>query len=228
MDTEKDTGGVPTQTSFQLSSCLCDTGYPSLLSERGVHKPSSTEKLAPFYQDPAQRIATLAMSDLLHYFVFPVEALVELAEGREGSEIEWDEWKKHVFIPSIHKRDHHTIWVSGCRLFCVTCPGYGPDTIMKVYDFSKKGRVEYLGKRARSDLGGVRYLKSTGACVRLPWASTDLFGMDGGCDGAAFIVVSVLHFSLATRLNDAFHVAGQSECFRRGYRQGDVLHIWTF
>jgi len=161
-------GGVPAQTSFQLSSCLRDTGYPSLLSERGVHKPSPAEHLAPFYRDTAQRIATLTISDLPRYLVFPVEALVRLAEGREGCEIGWGEWKKHVVIPSIHKPDHHTIWVSGCRLFYVTCPGYGLDAIMKVYDFSKKGRVEYLGKLASSNLGGLRYLKSTGTSVQLP------------------------------------------------------------
>jgi len=169
------------------------------------------------------------MQDLFNYLVFPVEALVGLAEGREGHEIGWDEWKKHVVIPSIHKPNHRKIWVSGCRLFCVTCPRYGPNAIMEVYDFSKKGRVEYLGKRAHSDLGGLRYLSSTGASVRLPWRATEFIGMDGGSDSAAFFIVSVLHLSLATGLNDAFHVAGQDkEYFHQEYEQGGTLNIWSF
>ena len=100
---------------------------------------------------------------------------------------------------------------------------------MEVYDFSKKGRVEYLGKRAHSDLGGLRYLSSTGASVRLPWKSTEFIGMDGGRDSAGFLIVSVLHPYLATGLNDVFHVAGQDkEYFHQEYEQGGALHIWSF
>ena len=87
IDTEKDVGGLPAQTSFQLPWCLHDTVYPSLLSERGVHKPSPAEHLAPFYQDPAQRVATFSTQDLFRYLVFPVEVLVGLAKGREGHEM---------------------------------------------------------------------------------------------------------------------------------------------
>ena len=57
---------------------------------------------------------------------------------------------------------------------------------MEVYDFSKKGRVEYLGKQAHLDLGGLRYLSSTGASVRLPWKSTEFIGMDGSRDNGRF------------------------------------------
>jgi len=48
---------APAKTSFQFSPYLRDFGYPSLLFERGVRKPSPAERLAPFYQDPTQRIA---------------------------------------------------------------------------------------------------------------------------------------------------------------------------
>ena len=147
------------------------------------------------------------MSKPFGHLVFPVEALVRLAEGREGCEIEWDE--EHVVIPSVHEPDLANIWVSGCRLFCITFTGYGgPDTNVEVYDFSKKGRVKYLGEPANSGLGGVRYLSSTGVCLKLPWRSFDLIGMDGGRDNIALFIVSFLHLSLATRLNNAFHVVG--------------------
>jgi len=221
-------GGVPAQTTFQLPSYLCGLGYPSLVLECGVREPSPAEHLAPFYQDPAQRIAGLTMSRSLCYLIFPVEALVGLAEGREGCEIGWDEWKKHVVIPYIDQPDLLGICVSGCRLFCITSPGYGPDANMKVYDFSKKGRMEYLGERTNSGLVGVRYLSPTGVCLKLPWDSLDLTSMDGGRDSVTLFIVSVLHLSLVTRLNDAFYVVGKTaKYFPPEDGEGD-LHIWSF
>lgn len=107
MDIQKN-AGVPAQTSFHLSPLIHCLKW-------GAHKPLLAEYLAPFLQDRTPRIVVLS----IHHFgclVFPVEALLELAEGREGSEIEWDEWKKHVVIPSTHVPDLKG-WVSGCRLF---------------------------------------------------------------------------------------------------------------
>lgn len=48
---------APAKTSFQFSLPISNFGYSSLLFERGVRKPSPTERPAPFYQDPTQRIA---------------------------------------------------------------------------------------------------------------------------------------------------------------------------
>jgi len=160
MDTEKDIGGDPAQTSFQFSPDFSFLEYPSLPLECGAHKPPPAEHLAPFYQNSVQRTAALAIPDRLCYLVFLVETLVELAEGHGGCEIGWDEWKEHVVIPSIHQPDLVNIWVSGCRLFCVTPQGHSPVVNMEIYDFSKKGRVEYLGERAHPDLGRVGYLSS--------------------------------------------------------------------
>ena len=228
MDTEKYTGGVPAQTSFLLSPHFSFLEYPSLLLERGVHKPPPAEHLAPFYRDPAQRIAALAIPDILCYLVFPVEALVELAEGREGCEIEWDEWKEHVVIPSIHVPDLVDIWVSGCQLFCITSPGYGRVVNVEVYDFSKKGRVKYLGEQADLDLGEVRYLSSTGVYAKLPCGAFGLIGTGGGWDSVVFFAVSVLRLSLATRLNDVLYVAGQAKVYHPQENEEGVLHIWSF
>ena len=222
-------GGVPARTSFQLFPYLPDLWDPSLLLEWGAHKPSPAEHLAPFYQDPAQRIAALSMPRSLGYLVFSVETLVRLAEGREGCEIGWDEWKKHVVIPSIHRPDIADVWVSGCRLFCIDSVEDDSEPTMGVYDFSKKGRVEYLGERADPDLVGVRYLSSTGARVQLPWEDAELVNVSGGRDGVIFFVVSVLRSSIATKLNDAFHVVGQGiEYFPREREEEGFLHMWKF
>ena len=222
-------GGVPAQTSFRLSPYLRDLWDPSLLLERGVHKPPPAEHLAPFYQYPAQRIAALSMPRSLGYLVFPVEALMRLAEGREGCEIGWDEWKKHVANPSIHQPNIADVWVSGCRLFCINSAENGSEPTMEVYDFSKKGRVEYLGEQADPDLVGVRYLSSTGARAQLPREDAGLIDVSGCHDGVMFFVVSVLHSPLATKLNDAFHVVGQAtEYFSREREEEGSLHMWKF
>jgi len=217
-------GGAPAQTLFQLPylSCL-ERGYPYLCLERGVHKLSPAEHLAPFYRDPAQRIAVFFTPCP---FVFQVEALARLAEGREGCKIGWNEWKKHVTTPSIRQLDHPAhAWISGCRLFCVDRERDGPNFKLEMYDFSRRGRTEYFSEQAGSYLGGVRYLSSTGTSVRLPWLR-GLIDENGGCDSVVIFRVSVPHVSLATRLNDGLRVVGQVKA--NVPEPEGVLHIWKF
>jgi hypothetical protein len=225
MDTEKDMGGVPAQTSFQLSPYFCAFGRPSLLLERGAHKPSPSERLAPFYQDPTQRIA--ALTYLSGYLVFSVETLVRLSKGREGYEIGWDEWTEHVVAPSIPQSDLLGIWVSGCRLFCITSPEDDIDARMEVYDFSRKGCVEYLSEEDHPDLDGVKFLPFAGADVQLPWDVDELVDTNGSHESVMFFCVSVLHLHLGTRLNDALRVAGQVPKDDPNAEES-TLHIWTF
>ena len=194
VDTEKDVGGVPAQTTFQLSPCFRDSECLDLVLERGMHEPSPAERLAPFHQDPTQRIATLLMSGPSCCLVFPVEALVRLSEGHEGCMIEWDEWKKHVVIPIISRPDLYGVWVTGCRLLHITSEGIDTDAEVEVYDFSKKGRVEYLSERSNPGLDGVGYLLSTGGNARLPWDLVESIDINGGHDSIAFFYVSVLLF----------------------------------
>jgi hypothetical protein len=219
-------GGAPTQTSFQLSPYFFGFGYPPLLLERGVHKPSPAECPAPFHQDPTQRIAALSVFSF-GYLVFSVEALVRLSEGREGREVGWDEWKKHVVIPSIRQSDLVNAWVSGCRLFCITSAGRSPDARMEEYDFSKKGRVEYLSGEDHPDLDGVRCLSPTGASAQLPWDVDELFDINGSHESVMFFRVSVLHLYLATGLNDALRVAGQVPTDDPEV-EAAALHTWSF
>jgi len=229
IDTENNAGGAPVQTLFHLSPNFRDFGHPPLLLDRGAHRPSPAEYLAPFHQDPAQRIVAFSMQYPLGYLVLPVESLLKLVEGRGGCEIGWDEWKEHVVIPSNHQQYFVDAWISGCRLFSVTSEEDGA-TQMEVYDLSVQGRAKHLSERVNTDLGGVRYMAPTGANVQLPWDLTEMFDMNGGQDSVVFIHVSVLHSFLATRLNGVLHAAAQTlnrtpDDFMD---DGCTLHIWAF
>ena len=188
IDTEE-VGVTPVQTTFHLSPQFRYTRSPRLLLEQGVHEPSPEESLAPFYPDPAQRIVILPLilplRHPIRYLAVSVGALLEL-KSRGGAEIGWDEWKDHVAIPR-HLLDHHiaTLWVSGCRLFCICSTESGPDHQMKVYDFSPQGRAQYLSEEADGSLGILRYLSPTPARAQIPWGE-----FDHACSGHDTIVFS--------------------------------------
>ena len=189
-------GGVPVQTTFQLSPHFCFFDLPPFLLERGAHKPSLEELRVPFYQDPAQRIVALVMPDRPIYSVFRVQALLGLLEDREGSEVGWDEWKGSVIIPSIgdgYRRAGVRAWVSGCRFFCLDPPKPASSARMNmnVFDFSVQGRVRYLSERGiDEDLEGVRHLSPTEAEGQIPWRINELIVPGNGHDSVVFSRVS--------------------------------------
>ena len=193
IDTEKDAERTPVQTLFRLHSC-CITTAPSLLLERGAHKPSSTEYLTPFYRDPTQRIAVLDMIYPFPYLVFPVEALLKLARCHEGCEVEWEGWKKHVVFPDV-EYGLADAWVSGCRLFRFR---KHKNTEMEVCDFSMRGRaIGRLGEETVPELGVVKRLQPTRVKLSLPWRLRDKFDVYGGHDSILFFGVSALRLSLS-------------------------------
>lgn len=204
VDTEKVVGGAPIRKSFHLSLNSGPLAYPFLLLEQGMYKPSPAETLAPFYQDPTQRIAALCLPD---YFAFRVEALLELAESYEGSEVSWNEWKGLVVTPYIglDRLDICDPWVSGCRLFCIT----SPDSEMRVFDFSIQGRAEYLSERADVGLGEVRGLLPTDARARIP--QSGFLDTHNGHDSIVFTSVSITSSRsiLGRRLSGTLRVAAQ-------------------
>ena len=187
-DTGKTVRGAAMQTFFHLPLHFSGAGRLSFLLERGVHKPSPAETLAPFYQDPSQRIVTLVVSHGVYYPVFQVGALLELLESREGSEIGWDEWKGRVVIPSIGE-EHARIWVSGCRLFRVISTDYGRTGQMKVYDFSMRGRATYRSERVDKYLGTVKCLSPAGVSAQVP--RDGAYFARASHDSTVFSIVSV-------------------------------------
>ena len=204
MDTEKDVGeGTPVQTLFHLPPFFVTAGSPSLLLERGAHKPILTEPLAPFYQDPTQRIAVLDVWNSYISLAFPIEALLKLARDRGECEIKWDGWKEHVVFSPAHESGNVNAWVSGCRLFRFNTM---PNTHIEVYDFSARGRAGLESERTSQGLGTVRRLQPIKVKMRSLRNPTRSIHGCGGRKSIVFIKsgqVSVLQFPLTTRLNDA-------------------------
>lgn len=201
MDTREDVGGSPTQTFFHFSSWFNIFADLSLILERDVHTPSHEEPPAPFHQDPSRRIVALKIENCSRYLVLRLEALLELARNREGSEIEWDEWESHIVIPTL-SFGLDRAWVSGCRLFCAR--EEDRHTEVMVYDFSVKGLAKSLSKHVggvlRPELGaafpsGIRCLLPIEARARIEEYNLNHFhGVDR--DNFVFTDVSVIVFCL--------------------------------
>jgi hypothetical protein len=153
-----------------LIGCLGYSRSPSFILERGVYKPSAEESLAPFHRDPTQRIIAFHPQRNQHYFVLRVGAFLELSRGREGTEIEWDEWKNHVAIPSrtVRTRRLRAVQVSGCRIIFIGSAATGSGFETEVFDFSVEGRAKYSSSGLVSGLGRIDHLSSTGGRVQIP------------------------------------------------------------
>lgn len=192
IDSGKVAGTTPTQTLFHLSPYFADFECPDILLGRGAHKPSLVESLAPFHSDPSQRIVVLHTTNPRFYLVLRVGPLLELLESHEGSEIAWDEWKSHTFIPSIDldPRNHVEIWVSGCRMFSLIPADSGSGAHAEVYDFSVLGRAKYLSEPVHEGLAGVRCLSSTGERAHFQVGS--IIYACSGHDTFTFLEVSLI------------------------------------
>ena len=191
IDTENDVEGSPMRTNFLLPPCFSKLWRITLRLEQGVHEPSPAESLAPFHQDPSQRIAVLDLEDDLRYLLFRVGSLLEFRR-RGDLEVRWDEWKDCVVMPSIHVRPHtrSDVWVSGSRLFAIYRSGpRGSYAQMELYDFSPQGRAKQ--NNVNGEFCGVRYLTSTGVRVQVP-QNNDVLELGGGHDSLFFPTVSVV------------------------------------
>jgi hypothetical protein len=168
MDTGRAMGGTPIQTTFHFPSHF--TISPSLISERGMHQPSPAECLAPFHQDPAQRIIVLHLRYELPYLALRVGALLELFKNREGTKVAWDGWKDRVVIPSRPRG----IWtpdavrVSGCRLIYFWSTDGGSGYEMEVFDSSMRGLAKCSMQWTNRWVGTKTYLPPAGGRVRIP------------------------------------------------------------
>ena len=194
IDTERHIRGTPRQIVFCLSPYFILSGSPSFILERGAHKPSTAESLAPFHQDPTQRIIVLNIPFIPNYLVLRVGALLELLKDREGTEVGWDEWKTHAAILSFPPSGaiSHAVQVSGSRFFHIYSTAPDLCSQMEVYDFSMQGRAKYLSKREFRGLGAINHMSSTGAKARVPFRV--LFGLHIGHDSIMFYHVSATVF----------------------------------
>ena len=162
----------------------------SLLLDQGAHEPSPEESLAPFHPDPAQRIVVLDVQLASYYLVVSVGALLEF-RSRGWRMIKWGEWKSHVAIPRLSLDDVGPVapWVSGCRLFFLRSTKSSPDGQMQVYDFSARGRAQYISREVDHPFGEPRSLSPTLAQARIPW--NRLIASGSGHDSIVFSRVSL-------------------------------------
>jgi hypothetical protein len=171
INTGKDIGGTPGQTTFHLPPHFTYSAWQSLISEPGMHNPPPVGSLAPFHRDPAQRIITLQFQSNPPYLVLRVGALLELLNQREGTEIGWDEWKNRVaMIPSLSCSAWalRFVQVSGCRLIYFWWTAAGSGSVMEVFDFSMQGRAKRLKEWITREIGTVNSLRSTVWMVKIP------------------------------------------------------------
>ena len=183
----EDIEGSPTQTTLHFSPQFEYPGEVFLRLEEGVHELSPEESLAPFYPDPVQRIVILETQGDIGYLVISVGALLEL-KRRGETEIRWDEWKCHVAVPRRVPNHPVALWVSGCRLFCISSTESDPGVQMQVYDLSPRGRAQYLSEKTGRSLGGLRYLSPIPARAQIPPGELDK--VFNGHDSIVFSYVS--------------------------------------
>ena len=106
---------------------------------QGGHEASPGDSLAPFYQDPSQRVLAIVLyaADYMTVFVVKVEALLRLARERGSADIEWEEWRAYVVMVSFRQELRPRLWVSGSRLLSIELnPDSDLVSWMDVLDFS--------------------------------------------------------------------------------------------
>ena len=168
---------------LSLSSGPCD------------YTPSPDElTAAPFHSDPSQRILALKFRE--HgWDVVNVELLLKLARERESQSIGWDEWKTKI-IQVNETSSIDCVWISGCRLFCVTSSrGVLERSSLQIYDFSYASRAKSLASVQSTDTGGgTRQMLPSLDRYRLPWSARalSLATPTAGHDSVVVFVVSML------------------------------------
>ena len=189
IDTEKGVGGTPRHTRFHLSPRFAGLGRLSLVLEQGAHKPSAAESLAPFHQDPSQRIVALDLQCAPYPLVLQVGALLEL-KNRGEADIEWDEWKSLVAFPHFQSDHENTseTWVSGCRLFSLCSVNYLVGLHLDMHDFNMRGDSGCLYEEDEELYGDLKTLGHTEGREEVPRDET--IGSRCGNGSIIFFTVS--------------------------------------
>ena len=215
MDTKPD---EKKRTTFRVSFPEATSERIFIQMEKGAHNRSKEEtSLAPFYQDPGQRLITLTTHWASDILVFRVEALLKHHKGGENSEVQWNYWKESVATVTLL---HHPVatWVSGCRLFILSNPQHGGEQMMRVYDFSREGQKFYQGDNVKHSRDGIKELVNVGERSFVPTFSNRVHGT--GDSAISFTNNVSAPVSLFEReLNETFCVAAG---------KGNTLNILTF
>ena len=204
-DTKQGITTEPSRTSFLLPAMGRSWDF---ISEPGGHTPSPDELItAPFYSDPSQRIVALRHRAHNACYVINAELLLELAREQEGQDVQWKDWVAYTIEVRIGVGSLDHIWVSGCRLYCITSDA-AELSYLRIYDLSRAGLAKHCStlNRAGESRGAKQISPSLGG-YKLPW-HRDRFRYPAptkGHDSIVFCIVSIL-ISLfsGSQLDDAF------------------------
>ena len=190
LNTEQSVGDPKlAQTTFWLGTDEDQqVGTPYLHLDQGGHEPTPEEdSLAPFYQDPSQRILTVKFFRGGSVFVMKTEALLELARECGGTELGWGQWRAHV----VEVADNSEfLWVSGPRLFCMRRKHRNP--WVDVYDFSPRASALHVEEVANYEGETVRTMEPSLDWHGLLWHADGIYFANSGHDSIVFVGVNVL------------------------------------
>ena len=193
MDIEKFEGGLPEFIHLFLSPTFAYSAHSSLLLERGMHKPSIPESLAPFHPDPSQRILVFRSSPNSPCLVLRVQALLELLAGSDvGSCFSWQMWVGSAIAYAIDLSlwEGLHIWVSGSRLFSLHGNRSGSGPWLEAFDFSVRSHFDHQSRNADKNLtqGRIASFGQEGVQIQLD----DVLDVYAGHDSIALSEVSAL------------------------------------
>lgn len=189
-----------TQTTFHFE--LDEPSYDGamhLYLDQGGHKPSREEALlAPFYQDPSQRVLAVYFLEWDHIFAIKIEVLLKLARERGGTDVEWQQWNGHAI--EVQPGSGELVWVSGPRLFYASW--IGGASWMNVHDFSLREFARCSETIVDSKDGKPLYVMwPTTNPHRLPWNPPKVQFLCGGHDSIAFLKVNIPSLSKFDKKN---------------------------
>ena len=184
------------QTTFWLDShedFRYMEGFWLHLDHRG-HEPTPEEdSLAPFYQDPSQRMLVLGFRQDIYVYVMKAEVLLKLARERRGAGLVWGEWRTHV-VEVILSFGTASLWVSGPRLFSLRLPKRrsGEWSWVDVYDLSPRAPVRHTEEAADNDERVMRTMVPNLGGYELSLRANMIQFAHGGHDSIVFLEVNAL------------------------------------
>ena len=186
--------------------------------DKGGHEPTPEEDLlAPFYQDPSQRILALEFHGDRPVFVMKTAILLELARKHTGKKLGWGQWRTYVIEVESHF-GNGPFWVYGPRLFCMRWKEV-EDVWVDVHDFSPRPSARHIRKLAYDSPGVMWQMRPNVQWCHLPWHATVVRFANGGHDSIVFLKVNALAPRARPKPDRS---AVQKE------RGSFIVHLWNF